>query len=44
MNKESLRHLWNRKKIELKNGRFKNARIIDELIIQRIRGTNDKRR
>lgn len=41
MNKESLKHLWNRKKIELKNGRYKNARLIDILIIQRIRKTND---
>jgi hypothetical protein len=44
MNKETLKHLWNRKKIELKNGRFKNARLIDKLIIQRISGSNDKRR
>jgi len=38
MNKESLRQLWNRKKRELKNGRYKNAREIDKLIVQKIRG------
>ncbi len=38
MNKKSLKYLWNKKKIELKNGRYKNARELDTLIVERIRG------
>lgn len=44
MNKETLIHLWTRKKRLLKFGQYMKAREIDELILARIRGKNDKSR
>jgi len=42
MNKQTITHLWNKKKIELKNGRYAKARELDSLIIERIRGKKNE--
>lgn len=38
MNKQTIKNLWNKKKAELKNGRYDKARELDSLIVERMKG------